>query len=188
MYDIRASQKHQNEHNNGEGDEKDGERSVIEILVAEKRRLEIERFLRSVFAMTDEIAHSDIIYTFFHPILRDQQEANIHERKLKLSLQYRRDSLLVMVHHARALTTVNGQEPSTYVKVYLRPDATKVTKRKTKVVRRSCHPSFMEMLEATVWSRDPLQENEFLGGVCLGLEELKLNGETAPEWYSLSNQ
>ena len=66
--------------------------------------------------------------------------------QLKLSLQYRREALLVMVHHARALPTVGGQEPSTYVKVYLRPDPAKATKRKTKVVRRSCHPSFMEMV------------------------------------------
>lgn len=66
--------------------------------------------------------------------------------QIKLSLQYRRDALLVMVHHARALPTAGGQEPSTYVKVYLRPDSVKATKRKTKVVRRSCHPSFMEMV------------------------------------------
>lgn len=52
-----------------------------------------------------------------------------------------------MIQHARSLPIVaNGQEPSTYVKVYLQPDPTKATKRKTKVVRRSCHPSFMEMV------------------------------------------
>jgi phosphatidylinositol-4-phosphate 3-kinase len=54
---------------------------------------------------------------------------------------------MVMVHHARSLSTVaGGQEPSTYVKVYLLPDQSKVTKRKTKVVRRNCHPTFMEMV------------------------------------------
>lgn len=52
-----------------------------------------------------------------------------------------------MVYHARELPSVSsGQEPSTYVKVYLTPDPQKLTKRKTKVVRRSCHPSFMEMV------------------------------------------
>jgi len=151
--------------------------------VAEKRRIEIERFLHSLFLMADELSHSDLVYTFFHPILRDQQESNIHARKvkgvycislpfklnqpfsisesrqrdsgaegcitgqLKLSIQYRRDVLLVMVHHARGLPTVGNQEPSTYVKVYLTPDKPKLTKRKTKVVRRSCHPSFMEMVK-----------------------------------------
>lgn len=52
-----------------------------------------------------------------------------------------------MIHHVRDLSCIaGGQEPSTYVKVYLMPDPGKVTKRKTKVVRRSCHPSFMEMV------------------------------------------
>lgn len=51
--------------------------------VAEKRKQEIARFLHSVFLMAAEIAHSDLVYTFFHPILRDQQEANIHARKVK---------------------------------------------------------------------------------------------------------
>lgn len=52
------------------------------------------------------------------------------------------------MHHVRELGYVaGGQEPSTYVKVYLLPDAAKVTKRKTKVVRKNCHPSFMEMVK-----------------------------------------
>lgn len=54
--------------------------------VAEKRRIEIERFLQSLFLMTDEIAHSHLVYTFFHPILRDQHESNIHARKVKGTL------------------------------------------------------------------------------------------------------
>lgn len=53
-----------------------------------------------------------------------------------------------MVHHAKELPVVaNHQEPSTYVKVYLLPDPAKATKRKTKVIKRSCHPSFMEMVK-----------------------------------------
>jgi phosphatidylinositol-4-phosphate 3-kinase len=52
-----------------------------------------------------------------------------------------------MVYHVRELPLLtNGQEPSTYVKVYLRPDTSKETKRKTKVVRKNCHPSFVEMV------------------------------------------
>ncbi|PNF36119.1 hypothetical protein B7P43_G10961, partial [Cryptotermes secundus] len=134
--------------------------------VAERRRVDIERFLNTLFLMADEISHSDIVYTFFHPLLRDQQEANINATKVKepraqrisnhesrvcgqlrLSLHYQRGTLMVMVHHARSLSTVSaGQEPSPYVKVYLLPDQSKVTKRKTKVVRRNCHPTFMEMV------------------------------------------
>jgi hypothetical protein len=51
--------------------------------VAERRRVDIERFLHSLFLMADEISHSDIVYTFFHPLLRDQQEANINVTKVK---------------------------------------------------------------------------------------------------------
>lgn len=56
------------------------------------------------------------------------------------------------VHHARSLpTSLNGQEPNTYVKVYLKPDPTKSTKRKTKVVRKNCFPSFMETVSFDNW-------------------------------------
>lgn len=41
-------------------------------------------------------------------------------------------------------------------------------------------------LRATVWNYDPLQENEFLGGVELELALLDLTAETT-EWYPLVN-
>ena len=42
------------------------------------------QFLGSLFECADEVAHSDLVYTFFHPLLRDQEEANVHIRKLRL--------------------------------------------------------------------------------------------------------
>lgn len=51
--------------------------------VAEKRKVDIEKFLVSLFKMADEISHSDIVYTFFHPLLRDQEESDINIRKVK---------------------------------------------------------------------------------------------------------
>ena len=54
--------------------------------VAERRRVDIEKFLHSLFKMADEISHSDLVYTFFHPLLRDQQEANINAVKVKGNL------------------------------------------------------------------------------------------------------
>ncbi|KAF2883089.1 hypothetical protein ILUMI_23081 [Ignelater luminosus] len=187
--------------------------------VAAKRFFDISLFISSLFQTADEIAHSDLVYTFFHPLLRDQQIPDQFAKKakdrrlddrsemgrlkgqLKLSIQFNRGVFTVMVHHARGLPLVgNAQEPSTYVKVYLQPDPTKTTKRKTKVVKRNCHPSFMEMLEyrmaldiiksrtlkATVWNHDPLQENEFLGGVELKLSDFDLTKEMT-EWYPLTN-
>ena len=41
------------------------------------------QFLNSLFECPDEVAHSDLVYTFFHPLLRDQEEANVHIRKLR---------------------------------------------------------------------------------------------------------
>ncbi|KAI5702472.1 hypothetical protein M8J75_000487 [Diaphorina citri] len=190
--------------------------------VAEKRRHDIKRFLDSLFMMADEICHSDLVYTFFHPLLRDQQDANIHQTKLKerksvkqmeserrsirgeikLSIKYERmrNSLTVMVQHVKELPMVGGQEPSSYVKVYLLPDATKSTKRKTKVVKKSCNPSFMEnlvyrlpyeiiqhrTLQATVWTHDTLQENEFLGGISCPLHDLEMDTEVTA-WHPLDN-
>lgn len=51
--------------------------------VADKRRADIEKFLVSLFQMAPEISQSDLVYTFFHPLLRDQQNADIHLRKVK---------------------------------------------------------------------------------------------------------
>lgn len=65
--------------------------------------------------------------------------------QVKVTVQYLRGQLQIMVHHARNLSLINnGQEPSPYVKLYLLPDPNKKTKRKTKVVKKSCHPTFME--------------------------------------------
>ena len=66
--------------------------------------------------------------------------------ELKLTLEYRRQALHVMVCHAKNLANPDGsgKEPNSYVKVYLRPDPLKDTKRNTRVVKKNCHPSFME--------------------------------------------
>ncbi|KAM7355935.1 phosphatidylinositol-4-phosphate 3-kinase catalytic subunit Pi3K68D isoform 2-T2 [Cochliomyia hominivorax] len=184
--------------------------------VAERRLTEIHEFIKSLFNSADEIAHSDLVYTFFHPLLRDQKKAQLELSKvkvktrasrestydvgqLKLSMQYRREVLTVMIHHAKGLPLLQGgQEPNTYVKCYLRPDDKKATKRKTKVVRKTCVPSYMETLEyrmplqiiqnrilhVTVWSHDTLQENELLGGFQIDLSKYDLRKELI-DWFRL---
>ena len=39
-----------------------------------------------------------------------------------------------------------GQYPDPYVKTYLLPDPTKQTKRKTKIVHKTTHPTYNEMV------------------------------------------
>ena len=51
--------------------------------VAERRKHDIKTFLDALFNLPESIAHSDLVYTFFHPILRDQDEASIRQKKLK---------------------------------------------------------------------------------------------------------
>ncbi|CAK1578120.1 unnamed protein product [Parnassius mnemosyne] len=182
--------------------------------VAERRLGDVQAFLSSLFGLADEIAHSDLVYTFFHPLLRDQQDVEPQRMKnrgeareaessgsgsLKLSVQYAGGVLAVLILHAQSLPAApQGLPPNPYVKVYLVPDPTKETKRKTRVLKRNSHPSFMEMLEyrlplevvrsrslqATVWHYDSLQENQFLGGVVIPLSSIPLREETVA-WYPL---
>ncbi|XP_077294869.1 phosphatidylinositol-4-phosphate 3-kinase catalytic subunit Pi3K68D [Arctopsyche grandis] len=181
---------------------------------AERRFGDIKAFIDSLFKLAPEIAHSKLVYTFFHPLLRDQQDVEPQRIKnrseiqrntqegvgaLKISLHYSAEMLSVMILHAQSLPmTPQGVPPSPYVKVYLLPDPSKETKRKTRVLKRNCHPSFMEMLEyrlpleivrarslqVTVWHHDSLQENQFLGGVLLPLHSMPLNPEIT-EWFPL---
>jgi phosphatidylinositol-4-phosphate 3-kinase len=107
-----------------------------------------------------------------------------------------------MVCHAKNLANPDGsgKEPNSYVKVYLRPDPLKDTKRNTRVVKKNCHPSFMEPLEyrmelnrvrcrtlqATIWECSRFQENQFLGAVSIDLHDLEPNTEKT-NWYPLTN-
>ena len=79
-----------------------------------------------------------------------QKSVGAIKGQLKLSIEYRKDILHVMICHAKDLAIPDGSkdEPNSYVKVYLRPDPHKATKRKTRVVRKNRHPSFMEMVSS----------------------------------------
>ena len=64
--------------------------------------------------------------------------------QVKISMQYSRGQLQIIVQHARNLAQDDGGNPSPYVKLYLLPDPHKKTKRKTKIVKKSDCPTFME--------------------------------------------
>lgn len=74
--------------------------------------------MRSLLQSTPEILNSDLVVTFFHPLLRDQQEADIHTKKMKenrqqpepniageikFSIHYHRGTFIVMVRRANSI-------------------------------------------------------------------------------------
>lgn len=82
--------------------------------VADKRLPEVKKFLLTLLHSAPEIVNSDLVITFFHPLLRDQQEADIHAVKMresrptseanicgevKFSIHYHRGTFIVMVRH-----------------------------------------------------------------------------------------
>ncbi|KAK2159407.1 hypothetical protein NP493_1722g00005 [Ridgeia piscesae] len=155
---------------------------------------------------------NDIVYTFFHPMLRDEQDNltkmkekpcmpvrdRVIQSQIKLSLFYKNSVFTVMVMHVKDLVAQGDEAPDPYVKLYLLPDSTKQTKRKTKIAKGTFHPTYNEMLiyrmpveevsqrqlQVTVWSYDALKENEFLGAVVINLAEFNFS-RTTTQWYCL---
>uniref|UniRef100_A0A4W5KTP2 Phosphatidylinositol-4-phosphate 3-kinase catalytic subunit type 2 alpha n=1 Tax=Hucho hucho TaxID=62062 RepID=A0A4W5KTP2_9TELE len=148
----------------------------------------------------------DLIYTFFHPIARDDKTEGFEapplsptsgrvEGEVKLSVSYRNSTLFIMVMHIRDLVSrVEGTDPNPYVKTYLLPDPHKTSKCKTKISRKTRNPTFNEMLvysgysketlglrelQLSVLSAESLRENCYLGGVTLKLKDFDLSKETA---------
>uniref|UniRef100_A0A665X089 Uncharacterized protein n=1 Tax=Echeneis naucrates TaxID=173247 RepID=A0A665X089_ECHNA len=152
----------------------------------------------------------DLIYTFFHPIARDDKTEGLDpplsptsgrvEGEVKLSISYRNSTLFIMVMHIRDLVSEDGTDPNPYVKTYLLPDPHKTSKRKTKISRKTRNPTFNEMLvysgysketlglrelQLSVLSAESLRENYFLGGITLRLKDFDLSKETV-KWYKLT--
>ena len=138
--------------------------------VALKRRKELDEFIVSLMK-SQEISNSEILYTFLHSFIRDEQDsvrfADIlmqHETgqprsrvggELKLSYQFRSGCLNLLVMHARNLAPRRIQGTADpYVKSYLLPDSNKSTKRKTRVARKNLNPTYNQTLTYTM----PLSE------------------------------
>ncbi|XP_036404653.1 synaptotagmin-like protein 4 [Megalops cyprinoides] len=91
--------------------------------------------------------------------------------------------LHVLIKEAKNLTAMKaGGTSDSFVKGYLLPSKTKATKRKTPVVKKTLNPHYDHTfvykdltldqlkgmcLELTVWDREAMSSNDFLGGVRL---------------------
>ncbi|KAM9352450.1 phosphatidylinositol 4-phosphate 3-kinase C2 domain-containing subunit alpha [Symphorus nematophorus] len=149
--------------------------------VAAKRKLELNNYVHNLMRSSTEVTQCDLIYTFFHPIARDDKTEGLDatpkapepplsptsgrvEGEVKLSISYRNSTLFIMVMHIRDLVSEDGTDPNPYVKTYLLPDPHKTSKRKTKTSRKTRNPTFNEMLVYSGYSKETL-----------GLRELQLS-------------
>ncbi|KRY46099.1 Serine/threonine-protein kinase SULU [Trichinella britovi] len=166
--------------------------------VAVRRQSEIAQFIRSLFHYAEEISHSDLVYTFFHPIFRDEQAdiksktQNLHHPEnvsgeVKVQVEFRQGLLEIFINHARNLSLINGINlPDSYVKCYILPDKRGWSKKKTRVVRGTRDPTYNEMfvyrvpasqlkckvLEISVWHYDLLKGNNFLGSIAIPMADI----------------
>ncbi|XP_072116586.1 synaptotagmin-like protein 5 isoform X2 [Mobula birostris] len=90
----------------------------------------------------------------------------------------------VLIKEARNLTAVkSGGSSDTFVKGYLLPDDNKASKNKTHIVKKSVNPQWNHIftytglhlsdlqnvsIELTIWDKESLSSNVFLGGIRLG--------------------
>uniref|UniRef100_A0A672LE85 Phosphatidylinositol-4-phosphate 3-kinase catalytic subunit type 2 alpha n=1 Tax=Sinocyclocheilus grahami TaxID=75366 RepID=A0A672LE85_SINGR len=182
--------------------------------VASKRKVELSSYVHNLMRSSTEVTQCDLIYTFFHPIARDDKTEGVEglsktpvspttgrvEGEVKLSVSYRNSTLFIMVMHIKDLISNDGADPNPYVKTYLLPDPHKTSKRKTKIARKTRNPTFNEMLvysgysketlkqrelQLSVLSAESLRENCYLGGITLSLKDFDLSRETV-KWYKLT--
>nr|XP_033800654.1 synaptotagmin-like protein 4 isoform X3 [Geotrypetes seraphini] len=119
------------------------------------------------------------------------------DRRKRKSKGEEAGELQVWIKEAKKLTAVKqGGTSDSFVKGYLLPMRNKATKRKTPVVKKTLNPHYNHTfmynsvkpedlqhvcLELTVWDREPLASNDFLGGVRLGIGNGLSNGESV-DW------
>uniref|UniRef100_A0A8C2GNU6 Phosphatidylinositol-4-phosphate 3-kinase, catalytic subunit type 2 beta n=1 Tax=Cyprinus carpio TaxID=7962 RepID=A0A8C2GNU6_CYPCA len=192
--------------------------------LADRRKEELNGYVWHLIHAAQDVAQSDLIYTFFHSLPRDERAGNTHTLvhtkssssssdvswapvpgtvagEVKLSILYKSDKLFIMVMHIRGLLalTNDGTDPDPYVKLYLLPDPQKTSKRKTKAARRTCNPTYNEMLVYNKIPRGDLQqrtihlrvlsegafwENTLLGETIIQLKDLT-PGHRWVGWHQL---
>ncbi|XP_041074619.1 phosphatidylinositol 4-phosphate 3-kinase C2 domain-containing subunit alpha-like [Polyodon spathula] len=160
--------------------------------VAAKRKVELNSYIQNLLSSSTEVAECDMVYTFFHPIARDDKAEGFEGiskspdvrpmsptsgtvvGEVKLSVSYRNNTLFIMVMHIKDLVTDDGTDPNPYVKTYLLPDPHKTSKHKTKTSRKTRNPTFNEMLVYSGVSKDSLKQRALQLSV-LSAESLREN-------------
>uniref|UniRef100_A0A4W4FVU0 Synaptotagmin-like protein 1 n=1 Tax=Electrophorus electricus TaxID=8005 RepID=A0A4W4FVU0_ELEEL len=120
--------------------------------------------------------------------------------RIQFSLQYdtKREELCVRVCRCQNLAPARNSHSDPYVKVYLLPDNTSRSKRKTSVKRKTLNPIYDEtlkykvrqsdlqarVLSVSVWHMERVRRNLFLGEVEVGLAQWDW-GRSQPIWYPL---
>ncbi|KAM5146012.1 synaptotagmin-like protein 4 isoform 1-T2 [Mantella aurantiaca] len=111
--------------------------------------------------------------------------------------------LHVWIKEAKNLTAAkSGGTSDSFVKGYLLPIKSRNTKRKTPVVKKTLNPHYNHTfvyngvkpddlhntcLELTVWDREPLSSNDYLGGVRLGPGTGVFNGQPV-DWMDSTGE
>ncbi|KAJ3603173.1 hypothetical protein NHX12_030916 [Muraenolepis orangiensis] len=187
--------------------------------MADRRKDELNGYVWHLVHAAPEVAQCDLVYTFFHPLPRDERPGTplttLHNKpaelswsptsgkdlgEVKLSISYKSDKLFIMVMHIRGLQPLqDGTDPDPYVKLYLLPDPQKTSKKKTKAARRTCNPTYNEMLvyeriprgdldqrviHLRVLGDGPFWENTLLGETFIALKKL-LPGDHWVDWHQL---
>uniref|UniRef100_A0A6Q2XDH8 Phosphatidylinositol-4-phosphate 3-kinase n=1 Tax=Esox lucius TaxID=8010 RepID=A0A6Q2XDH8_ESOLU len=177
--------------------------------MADRRKDELNGYVWHLVHAAPEVAQVTLrnIFCFIHVLLSVSFPAELCwppvsgkvAGEVKLSITYKSDKLFIMVMHIRGLVS-DGTDPDPYVKLYLLPDPQKTSKRKTKAARRTCNPTYNEMLVYDRIPRGDLQqrvihlrvlgdgafwENTLLGQAFIPLKTLT-PGQCWADWHQLS--
>lgn len=144
----------------------------------------LQAFLSHLHTLANEIRHSDLVYSFFHTYHRDQLfletergpvatyiSRSRQPGKIKLVINFGDGRFNVLVMYGRNLESERNSAPDTYVKLYLIPDANKLTKRKTRVCAKNANPTYMESIVYEDMKMDDLKTKSLQVGV-LGLTRI----------------
>ncbi|CAH2989996.1 unnamed protein product [Chilo suppressalis] len=134
------------------------------------------------------------------PTRHNHHNANVAGRiQLKVYFDISALQLLVTVVSASGLSPRSDGTPRCpYAKIFLLPDKSEKSKRRTKTLANTLEPRWNQTfvycgiritdikkrtLEVTVWDLNRLGPNDFLGEVLLDLDHIVMNHE--PNWYTL---